>query len=100
MQAGGRARWGSDTSLGSRLLGMFRDRGLVDLDLVGEVHGMRGDNQTGEWYYLGMEQAADASVENGVATREQIDGALALARSPEFVMMSPLSLSARGRKPA
>jgi hypothetical protein len=33
------------------------------------------------------------------ATREQIDGALALVRSPEFVMMSPLSIAVRGRVP-
>ena len=61
---------------------------------------MRGNQDSGEWWYLGIEHAADRMVDAGVVTREQIDGALALARSPGFVMMSPLSISVRGRVPA
>jgi hypothetical protein len=38
------------------------------------------DDYTGNWYYLGMETAADRMVESGA-------------------MMSPLSVSARGRLP-
>jgi len=98
MQGGGLRRSSWDTTLGSRLLRMLSVRGLVDLDLVGESHAMRA-GYTGDWYYLGIETAADRLVEAGLVTREQVDGALALVRSPEFVMMSPLSISVRGRVP-
>jgi hypothetical protein len=46
-----------------------------------------------------METAAERLVEAGAVTREQMDGALALVHSPGFVMMSPLSISVRGRVP-
>ena len=53
-------------------LGVTRGaRGLVDLDLVGEALAMRGNHDSGEWWYIGIEQV----------TREQVDGALALVRS-------------------
>ena len=99
MRGGTARRWAWDTTLGSRLLRMLDVRGLVELDLVAESHAMRNDH-TGDWYYLGMETAADRLVGSGAVTREQMDGALALVRSPGFVMMSPLSISVRGRVPA
>jgi SAM-dependent methyltransferase len=100
MHEGGRRRWAWDTTLGTRLLRMFEARGLVDLDLLGESRAMRGNHDSGEWYYLGIEEAADRLVESGAVTQEEVDGALAIVRSPGFVMMSPLSISVRGRVPA
>jgi hypothetical protein len=36
---------------------------------------------------------------HGVVTAEQVDGALAPMKSPDFVMMSPPSITVRGRVP-
>lgn len=98
MHAGLRSRSGWDSRLGNRLLSLFAARGLVDLDIVGEVRSMRGGDDSA-WWSLGIEHGADAFVAAGVATRAQVDGALALMRSPDFVMMAPLSIAVRGRVP-
>jgi SAM-dependent methyltransferase len=97
MHAGGRARRGWDPNVGRRLLSMFAARGLVDLDVTGETWTMRGNHDSGEWWYLALEHVSDRLVDAGAVTREQFDGALALVRSPDFVMMSPLSIGVRGR---
>jgi SAM-dependent methyltransferase len=100
MHAGLRGRAGWDPDVGSRLLRMFAARGLVDVDVVGEVRIMRGGDESGSWWYLGIEHAAESLVRNGVATQEEIDGSLELVHSPDFVMMSPVSIAVRGRVPA
>jgi SAM-dependent methyltransferase len=99
MHRGLRSREGWDPNVGSRLLRMFAERGLVELDSVGEVRTMRGGHESGSWWYLGIEHAADRLVAHGAVTREEIDEALEIVRSPDFVMMSPVSISARGRAP-
>jgi SAM-dependent methyltransferase len=91
---------GWDHLLGSKLLRLFAERGLVELDIVGESRTMRGASESGSWWYTGIEHAADRLVGAGMVTQEQIDGALAIVHDPDFVMMSPLSISVRGRKPA
>jgi SAM-dependent methyltransferase len=100
MHSGLRLREGWDPNVGNRLLRMFAQRGLVDLDVVGEVKTMRGDHESGSWWYLGIEHAAGQLVSHGTVTQEEIDGAIRIVRSPDFVMMSPVSISARGRVPA
>jgi SAM-dependent methyltransferase len=100
MHRGLRAREGWDPNVGSRLLRMFADRGLVDIDVYGEVRTMHGGDESGSWWYLGIEHAADRLVAHGVVTREEVEGALEIVHSRDFVMMSPVSISARARKPA
>src|SRR5262249_54851329 len=74
MHQGGRMRSRWDPDIGSQLVPMFRERGLVDLDVRGETRTMHGADFTGEWWYLGIEHAADMLLASGAATREQIDG--------------------------
>lgn len=100
IQEGGRARWNWDTSLARRLPGLFAQRGLVDIDVSGEVWTMRGGEDSGEWYFLAIEEAAGAMIENGLVTREEIDEALRIARSSGLVMVSPLSMTVVGRLPS
>jgi SAM-dependent methyltransferase len=100
MHQGLRAREGWDPDVGGRLLRMFAARDLVDIDVVGEVKTMRGGHESGSWWYLGIEHAADRLLGCGAVTQAQIDGALDIVRSPDFVMMSPVSISVRGRVPA
>ena len=100
MHDGLRRRTGWDPNIGSSLLRMFADRGLVELDVTGETRTMHGGTYTCDWWTLGIEQAAGRLVDAGSVTEEQVAGALETVHSPDFVMMSPLSLSVRGRVPA
>jgi hypothetical protein len=61
---------------------------------------MRGGEDSGEWYFLAIEEAAGAMIENGLVTREEIDEALRIARSSGLVMVSPLSMTVVGRLPS
>lgn len=88
-----------DPDFGLALLGGLRDRGFTDLDVIGDVWTMRPGEPGGEWWFLALERAGARLVEAGMMTREQIDAAIAAVREPGFVMMSPLSLAVRGRKP-
>jgi SAM-dependent methyltransferase len=99
MHQGLRRREGWDPNVGGRLLRMFADRGLVDIDIVGEVRTMRGGHESGSWWYLGIEHSAERLVANGAVTRDQVEEAIEIVRSPEFAMMSPVSISVRGRVP-
>lgn len=93
-----KARLGWDPYLGSRLVDLFRSRGLVDIDVVGDAWAMRGGEDSGEWWFLALEHVADVLPALGAVTREEIDAALALARSPGFVMLGPLSIGVVGRR--
>jgi SAM-dependent methyltransferase len=97
IHAGMQARSGWDPTLGGRLLRMFADRGLVQLEAAGRAVTMRGADQSIKWWALGIEHAAERLLASGAVSREQIEGSLALVRSPDFVMMSPLMTSVRGR---
>lgn len=93
------ARHDWEPHLGPKLLGMFAERGLVELDTTGEIWPMRGGEASGEWWFLAIEHTAPLLIEHGVFDQETVDAALAQARTPGFVMSSPLSVAALGRKP-
>ena len=96
MHAGLRQRTAWDPNIGTSLLRMFADRGLVDLDVLGEARTMHGADYTSTWWTIGIEHAAERLVAAGLVDQEQIDGALAIVHSPDFVMMSPLSTQRAG----
>jgi SAM-dependent methyltransferase len=99
MAAGLRNRTGSNPDIGTDVLRMFADRGLVDLDVSGEVRAMRGGTESIHWWSLGLQHSADRMVESGALTRAQVDEAIAITEDPQFVMLSSLTMSARGRRP-
>jgi SAM-dependent methyltransferase len=99
MHANLRRREGWDPDLGGRMLRMFDERGLVDLDVSGAVGTMRGGDPSGTWWVLGIEHVAESLVDQGMLDRAEIESALATVRSPDFVMMSPVSLTVCGRVP-
>jgi SAM-dependent methyltransferase len=100
MNAGLRNRTHWDPNCGSNLLRMFADRGLVDLDLTGETMILHGGTVSTDWWTLGIDHGSTRLVESGALTQEQVDGALAQLRSPDFVMMSQQLLAVCGRRPA
>ena len=99
MHTGLRRREGWDPDVGARLLRMLADRGLVDLDLTGKVGTMRGGQASGNWWFLGIEHAAEGLIEHRLVDRADVDAALEIVRSPDFVMMSPVALTVRGKVP-
>lgn len=88
-----------DPNFGLKILGALRDRGYVDLDVVGEVWAMRPGEPGGEWWFLALERAGVRLVEAGLMSQEEVDAAIAAVREPGFVMASPLSMAVLGRRP-
>jgi hypothetical protein len=66
---------------------------------VGNADTMRGGEDSAEWWFLAVEHVRDRLVDAGVMTEADFDAALAQARAADFVMLGPLSISVRGRKP-
>jgi SAM-dependent methyltransferase len=88
-----------DSHFGTSLLAQFQDRGLTDLTAVGHADTMRAGEDSSEWWFLAVEHVRDRLVDAGAFDPVEFDAALAQARTPGFVMLGPLSIQVRGRKP-
>ncbi len=91
--------YGYDGYWGRRLLGALAEAGLEQVDSRGKVTTMRGSTPSAEWYVLALERSAPALVADGRLDAGLVAEALAQARHPEFVVLSPLTISAWGRRP-
>jgi len=89
-----------DPTVAVKLVQELRARGLVDLDVEGDVWAMRPGEPGGEWWFLAVERAGPRLVEAGLVTAAQVDEALAQVRAPGFVMLSTLALTVTGAKSA
>jgi SAM-dependent methyltransferase len=90
---------GHDRYLGRRLVPFLRAAGLVDVDADGHVFAMHGGQPSAEWYFLGVARAGPALVAAGMFDEDTFATALAQARDPEFVVLSPIAVAAWGRRP-
>ncbi len=99
LATGAASRHDHDRSFGVRCLALLRARGLVECSAQGDVWTMRGNDASGEWWFLAMEHTAERLTAGGVMTQADIDVALAQARSPEFAMLSPLAMATIARTP-
>jgi SAM-dependent methyltransferase len=90
---------GYDGEWGRRMLATMRAMGLVDVESKGKVDTMHGGTPSAEWYVLALERAVPRLVEAGLVDADLARDAVAQARQPDFVVLSPLSISAWGRKP-
>jgi len=88
-------RTGWDAYCGRRLLGWLQARGLEQCDASGYVTTMHGGTPSAEWYVAGLARTRAS----GGLSPELVDRALAQARSPDFAVLSPVSLAALARKP-
>jgi SAM-dependent methyltransferase len=90
---------GYDGNWGRLLLDAFERRGLTDVDGSGHVWTMHGGADSAEWYVAALDRALDVLpaeiFPRGFAPRE----AIAQARDPAFAILSPISLTAWGRRP-
>jgi SAM-dependent methyltransferase len=90
---------GHDPTLARRLLPMLQARGLRDVSAKGEVWTMHGGTDWAEWYVGGLARTGEAHIRSGVLPADfPLAEALAQARSPDFAVLSPISVHAWGRK--
>jgi SAM-dependent methyltransferase len=94
------ANAGYDGEWGRRMLATMHGAGLLDVESRGTVTTMHGGTPSAEWYVMALERAGPALVEAGLLHQAIVDTAIAQARGPDFAVLSPLSISAWGRKPA
>jgi SAM-dependent methyltransferase len=90
---------GYDGEWGRRMLATMLQMGLVDVESRGKVSTMHGGDSSAEWYVMALERAAPRLVDAGLVRADLAAEAIAQARRPDFVVLSPLSISAWGRKP-
>lgn len=90
---------GYDGTWGRVLVDAFRRRGLVDVDAQGEVWTMRGGTDSAEWYVAALARALDVLPAEVFPPGFAAHDAIAQARRPDFAILSPISITARGRKP-
>ncbi len=88
-----------DAHFGTRLVALLRDRGLVDLDVMGSSSLMRPGEPSGEWWFLAIERVLPRFVAGGLVSQEQADACASQMRAPGFAMLGPLSLAVWGRRP-
>jgi len=90
---------GYDPFWGRRVLGVLGDAGLTELASRGRVTTMYGGTPSAEWYILALERNGSALVAAGLMDAATIAEAIDQARSPEFVVLGPLEISAWGQVP-
>ena len=89
---------GYDGTWGRRLVDAFARRGLLDVDARGEIWTMHGGTDSAEWYVAALERALDVVPSEVFPPGFDARAAIAQAREPGFAILSPISLTARGRK--
>jgi len=81
------------------LIDAFTTRGLDDVNSRGEVWAMRGGTDSAEWYVAALDRALDVLPSEVFPAGFDPRAAIAQARQPEFAILSPISVTAWGRKP-
>jgi hypothetical protein len=90
---------GYDGEWGRRMLSTMRAAGLVEVESKGTVNTMHGGTPSAEWYVMALERAGPTLVDAGLLDQSTVVAAVAQARAPDFAVLSPLSISAWGRRP-
>jgi ubiquinone/menaquinone biosynthesis C-methylase UbiE len=90
---------GYDGTWGRMLLGAFAKRGLTEVEAHGEVWTMRGGTDEAEWYVAALERALDVTPADVFPTGFDPRAAIVQAREPDFAILSPVAITAIGRKP-
>jgi len=90
---------GYDGAWGRMLPTAFTRRGLLDVDVRADVWTMRGGTDSAEWYVAALERAVDVVPTESFPAGLDPQAAIAQARAPDFVILSPISVTAVGRKP-
>jgi ubiquinone/menaquinone biosynthesis C-methylase UbiE len=90
---------GYDGTWGRMLIDAFAKRGLTEVDARGEVWTMHGGTDSAEWYIAALERALDVLPADVFPPGFDARAAIAQAREPSFAILSPISVTAWGRRP-
>jgi SAM-dependent methyltransferase len=94
-----RQQHGHDATWGRYLLDAFACRGFVDVEARGRIFTMHGGTASAEWYVGGLARAIDVVPPEVFPPGFSATDAIAQARDPNFAILSPISMTAWGRKP-
>jgi len=90
---------GHDATWGRRLLAEFQRRGMRDVHADGVVYTMHGGTDSAEWYVAGLARSIELHRTAGTLPADfPADEAIAQARHPDFAILSPVSVTVRGRR--
>jgi SAM-dependent methyltransferase len=89
---------GYDGAWGRMLLGAFAARGLRDIGARGETWTMHGGTDSAEWFVGALERALDVIPAEIFPEGFNPRAAIAQAREPGFAILSPISVTAWGRR--
>jgi SAM-dependent methyltransferase len=90
---------GYDGTWGRMLPAAFAARGLLDVDVRAEAWTMHGGTDSAEWYVGALDRALAVLPADLFPPGFDPHAAIAQAREPSFAILSPLSVTAVGRKP-
>jgi SAM-dependent methyltransferase len=90
---------GYDGTWGRLLVDAYERRGLLDVQARGEVWTMRGGTDSAEWYVGALDRALAVIPHEIFPDGFDPAAAIAQAREPGFAILSPISVTARGRRP-
>jgi ubiquinone/menaquinone biosynthesis C-methylase UbiE len=90
---------GYDGTWGRMLVDAFTTRGLREVNGRGEVWTMRGGTDSAEWYVSALDRALAVLPAEVFPEGFDPHAAIAQAREPGFAILSPISITAWGRKP-
>jgi ubiquinone/menaquinone biosynthesis C-methylase UbiE len=90
---------GYDGTWGRMLIDALTTRGLDEVNGRGEVWTMRGGTDSAEWYVSALDRAIDVLPAEVFPAGFDPRAAIAQARQPGFAILSPISITAWGRKP-
>jgi 2-polyprenyl-3-methyl-5-hydroxy-6-metoxy-1,4-benzoquinol methylase len=90
---------GYDGDWGRRLIPAFEAAGLVDVDASGHSWTMHGGTDSAEWFVGAVARALPLLPREIFPDRFDPDAAVAQAREPAFAILSPISVTAIGRRP-
>jgi ubiquinone/menaquinone biosynthesis C-methylase UbiE len=90
---------GYDATWGRMLIRALTARGLADVNGRGEVWTMRGGTDSAEWYVAALDRALAVLPAEVFPPGFDPRAAIAQAREPDFAILSPISVTAWGRRP-
>lgn len=94
-----RTQHGYSATWGRLLLQAFRERGLVEVEASGILWTMQGGTDSAEWYVAALARALPVLPKSVLPAGFDADAAIAQARRPDFAILSPISITAIGRRP-
>jgi SAM-dependent methyltransferase len=93
-------RHGFDPFYGRRVAGDLADAGLTDGCCLGRASMWRGGKPGGEIWRLSLEQLREGIVDAGLMDAAEADSAIELSADPRFSTLSPVMVTAWGRRPS